>query len=428
MSVLAHLPRGVVLTDDQFRARHRLVSAVLALHIPVIAVLALLNHGEPAVWVVLGAAAAALMAATVSTRRRTQAVLASVGLLLCADALVHAGGGLTDLHFHFFVVLALVSIYQDWVPFLLSVVLVAVHHVGVSMLFPDAVFSDPRAQANPLPWALLHALFVLLMCAVLVVGWGFAERAERAGMLARAAAEDADRLRIEEELRNARERQETAAQLAAELEERERLQSEVASAIEALEQLAQNVRAGTAQAEVSLDELNGVVDSVSVATRKASDTSAEAHEASRATAAKMEELSAASHAIAGISASISGIAEQTNLLALNATIEAARSGEAGRGFAVVAGEVKELARETSSATERIGSVVSTVAEETELARQAAGRVQNTLAEVAEVQRTVQEAVEAQVALAAAVRHVVLDVGQQVQTMAATVARIAKSPA
>lgn len=64
-------------------------------------------------------------------------------------------------------------------------------------------------------------------------------------------------------------------------------------------------------------------------------------------------LGVAADKISQVTETINEIADQTNLLALNATIEAARAGEAGKGFAVVANEIKDLAKQTTEATEEI---------------------------------------------------------------------------
>jgi len=74
--------------------------------------------------------------------------------------------------------------------------------------------------------------------------------------------------------------------------------------------------------------------------------------------AEVEALGTASAAVGDVIRIIGAIADQTNLLALNATIEAARAGELGRGFAVVASEVKDLARETAGATQRVSEQVA----------------------------------------------------------------------
>jgi methyl-accepting chemotaxis protein len=75
------------------------------------------------------------------------------------------------------------------------------------------------------------------------------------------------------------------------------------------------------------------------------------------TNAIIQRLETASKQIGKIVSVISDIADQTNMLALNAAIEAAGAGEAGKGFMVVANEVKELAKQTSDATDEIADQI-----------------------------------------------------------------------
>jgi len=92
---------------------------------------------------------------------------------------------------------------------------------------------------------------------------------------------------------------------------------------------------------------------------------------------------------------IRAIAGQTNLLALNATIEAARAGEAGRGFAVVASEVKELANQTSRATDEIAGQIAAVQASTSDAVDAIARMSGRMGAIRDTTADLAEAVVAQ---------------------------------
>jgi len=116
---------------------------------------------------------------------------------------------------------------------------------------------------------------------------------------------------------------------------------------------------------------------------------------------EVDALQAASAAVGEVIKIISTIADQTNLLALNATIEAARAGELGRGFAVVASEVKDLARETAEATQRVAGQIAGIQSSSRSVAEGINETAGIIRELDTVQARIGEVIEEQAEMAAA---------------------------
>ncbi|SDG57051.1 Signal transduction histidine kinase [Pseudonocardia oroxyli] len=175
--LLEWLPRGNTLDDAAWHRRHRLLQVVLAIHIPVLLALGLFLGNPPGLLLGAGIApvVAALLAGHFVTHKRTAASLITAGLVWCSITLVAITGGTIEAHFHFFIIIGFIALYQDWVPFLWNVLFTGVSHAVGTIFFPTLIFNHPAAQQNPVLWSCIHAFGVLLACVGLVIFWRITE-------------------------------------------------------------------------------------------------------------------------------------------------------------------------------------------------------------------------------------------------------------
>jgi diguanylate cyclase (GGDEF)-like protein/PAS domain S-box-containing protein len=179
--LVAVLPRAGSLPEGEWRRRHGVIAALLWLHVPGIVAFGFLR-GEGSGHLLAEVTPIAVMAALASTTRvgrRVRVVMTSVGLISSSAVIVHFSGGVIEAHFHFFVVVALISVYYDWLPFLVAIAYTAVHHGLIGNLVPQAVYDHPSAIARPWLWAGIHAGFVLAASAATLLTWRMNEEDHR---------------------------------------------------------------------------------------------------------------------------------------------------------------------------------------------------------------------------------------------------------
>jgi diguanylate cyclase (GGDEF)-like protein len=174
-------PRGGLLPDQNWKRRHHALSLILLWHVPVLLAYSL-DRGTTLVHAFLDASIP-LALGTVAFWKRPgrgmRSVIVATGLISCSVVLVHVSGGLIEAHFHFFVVVALLSLYQDWKPFLVAIGLTVIEHGVTGVLAPHAVYNHPDAWAHPWKWAFIHGGFVLAASAASLTAWSISEADHR---------------------------------------------------------------------------------------------------------------------------------------------------------------------------------------------------------------------------------------------------------
>ncbi|WP_198972704.1 methyl-accepting chemotaxis protein [Xylophilus sp. ASV27] len=327
------------------------------------------------------------------------------GLVMLHIQLSH---GQVEYHFGVFVSLALLLVYRDWRPIVLTAALFAVHHVLFDRL-QAAGFGVYCITQPDFGRVILHAVYVVIQTVLEVV---LALTMKRAGIegaeLARLVAQVRDGERIQLDVSGTVLQSAPALALQQALLRVHRAASQVHDAINSIEAASREMSTGNrdlsrrteqtvshlAQAAASLGDLTVKVQHSAESAHQANDLSGSAARvaergglAVREVVNTMAAIQASSSRISDITGVIDGIAFQTNLLALNAAVEAARAGEQGRGFAVVASEVRNLAQRSAAAAREIKSLISQSAEKVKAGTQQVHEAGRTMDDImASVQR------------------------------------------
>jgi methyl-accepting chemotaxis protein len=378
-----------------------------------------------------------------------------------------------ESHMYFFVGLAGLTLVCDWRPMAVAVGLIAAHHLLLSYLAPEWVFTG----GGDLPRVMFHALAVSMVLGVLgplmvhmsrlfvrqaearrksddsaVEAKALAQSTKEALETARVALEQVEterekRMEIERRGMADARRDELLALAGAFESSVAKIVQSVGSAAEQLERAAGSMHrfahdAGEQSASAAreaegasqsamrvsagISDLSKSILSIAATANQQAELGVAAYGASRTGEEVIRALAERAANIDAFVGLIQGVASQTNMLALNATIEAARAGDAGRGFGVVAAEVKALASQAHDATGQITEIVMGISSGAAQADDVIGQVSLAMAELEQAATKMRASIGDQSSVATLIEQSAVDSAAGATQIAQRVNEVAKA--
>ena len=173
------IPRGNQLSQASWERRHKAIVILLWAHVALLPFVGVAT-GSTLIHSALEGLAVAVLATGASMKKisaPTRSVFSTLGLMTSSAVLTHFSGGLIEMHFHFFIMVAVITLYQSWLPFVCAIGYVLVHHGLAGALDPTSVFNHPAAIDHPWKWASVHTLFIAGESLACLTAWRLNELA-----------------------------------------------------------------------------------------------------------------------------------------------------------------------------------------------------------------------------------------------------------
>lgn len=299
-------------------------------------------------------------------------------LTFSSISMIAGGGGLVELHFSIFMVIAMIAYFDDISLIIISTVIFAVQH------FVGFYFFQPLLcgmMNYPFSLLIIHALFLILTSASTIMLIISKQKSEEAYQ----NQEKAQRSTLLDILNHLTSSTKNIMQYAKQLsqgsEDSTKASFEIAHSIQSISEAADSQ---INKLENGVESVRSIVQEIELISNNANEVYKISNSASNQAIAgkdKVQQMTGQmniilntidevnervlgleknSSQIGEFIQTITLIADQTNLLALNASIEAARAGDNGKGFAVVAEEVRKLAKQSEESAQEIQIDVTSI--------------------------------------------------------------------